>query len=145
MTERLDQILFAEFLNQCGCDTGVDTEKLLKEFNLEDIDLTTEKRFEDFDLLFLDGFIRDNLTNDVLDSETMVVNLLNNLSDENKRLKYEVTRWQIILNDYKQTVAKTLREQYHWLKNEDKILNHDKTVALLELESISARLGIDLI
>ena len=42
MTERLNQILFAEFLNQCGCDTGVDTEKLLKEFNLEDIDLTTE-------------------------------------------------------------------------------------------------------
>ena len=31
MTERLDQVLFAEFLNQCGCDTGVDTEKLLKE------------------------------------------------------------------------------------------------------------------
>ena len=31
MTERLDQVLFAEFLNQCGCVTGVDTEKLLKE------------------------------------------------------------------------------------------------------------------
>ena len=31
MTGRLNQILFAEFLNQCGCDTGVDTEKLLKE------------------------------------------------------------------------------------------------------------------
>ena len=31
MTERLDQVLFAEFLNKCGCVTGVDTEKLLKE------------------------------------------------------------------------------------------------------------------
>lgn len=38
MTERLDQVLFAEFLNQCGCDTGVDTEKLLKEeLCMEDI------------------------------------------------------------------------------------------------------------
>ena len=38
MTERLDQILFAEFLNQCGCVTGVDTEKLLKEeLCMEDI------------------------------------------------------------------------------------------------------------
>ena len=38
MTERLNQILFAEFLNQCGCDTGVDTEKLLKEeLCMEDI------------------------------------------------------------------------------------------------------------
>lgn len=38
MTERLNQILFAEFLNQCGCVTGVDTEKLLKEeLCMEDI------------------------------------------------------------------------------------------------------------
>lgn len=38
MTERLDQVLFAEFLNQCGCATGVDTEKLLKEeLCMEDI------------------------------------------------------------------------------------------------------------
>ena len=38
MTERLDQVLFAEFLNQCGCVTGVDTEKLLKEeLCMEDI------------------------------------------------------------------------------------------------------------
>ena len=33
----------------------------------------TEKRFEDFGLLFLDGFIRDNLTNEVIDSETLTV------------------------------------------------------------------------
>ena len=42
MTERLDQILFAEFLNQCGCVTGVDTEKLLKEELCMD-DITKEE------------------------------------------------------------------------------------------------------
>ena len=75
--------------------------------------------------------------NDVLDK-------LNEVADENEQLKQEVTHWKKILDDHQQIVAKTLREQYHWLKNEDKISNHDKTVALLELESISARLGIDL-
>lgn len=67
------------------------------------------------------------------------------LQRENEQLKQEVTHWKKILDDYQQIVAKTLREQYHWLKNEDKISNHDKTVALLELEAIGARLGIDLI
>ena len=71
--------------------------------------------------------------------------LLNTLYNENEQLKQEITHWKKILDDHQQIVAKTLREQYHWLKNEDKISNHDKTVALLELESISARLGIDLI
>lgn len=66
------------------------------------------------------------------------------LVKENEELKQEVTHWKKILDNHQQIVAKTLREQYHWLKNEDKILNHDKTVALLELESISERLGIDL-
>ena len=43
MTERLDQVLFAEFLNQCGCVTGVDTEKLLKEeLCMDDIDKEEE-------------------------------------------------------------------------------------------------------
>ena len=42
MTGRLNQILFAEFLNQCGCDTGVDTEKLLKEELCMD-DITKEE------------------------------------------------------------------------------------------------------
>lgn len=79
------------------------------------------------------------------------VDRLNELRDlnieikrDNKKLRYEVTHWQKIFDDYRQMVEKTLREQYHWLKNEDKIQNNDKTVALLELESISARLGIDL-
>lgn len=67
------------------------------------------------------------------------------LEEENKQLKQEVTHWKKILDNHQQIVAKTLREQYHWLKNEDKISNQDKTVALLELEAISARLGIDLI
>ena len=67
------------------------------------------------------------------------------LQRENKQLKQEVTHWKKILDNHQQIVAKTLREQYHWLKNEDKIQNNDKTVALLELESISERLGIDLI
>ena len=66
------------------------------------------------------------------------------LKKENEQLKAEVTRWQILLNNYKEMVAKTLREQYHWLKNEDKILNHDKTVALLEIESIATYLGVEL-
>ena len=66
------------------------------------------------------------------------------LKKENERLKQEVTHWKKILDNHQQMIAKTLREQYHWLKNEDKIQNNDKTVALLELESISARLGIDL-
>ena len=79
------------------------------------------------------------------------VDRLNELRDlnieikrDNKKLRYEVTHLQKIFDDYRQMVEKTLREQYHWLKNEDKISNNDKTVALLELESISARLGIDL-
>lgn len=66
------------------------------------------------------------------------------LVKENEELKKEVTHWKKILDNHQQIVAKTLREQYHWLKNEDKIQNNDKTVALLELEAISARLGIDL-
>ena len=66
------------------------------------------------------------------------------LQRENGQLKQEVTRWKKILDNHQQIVAKTLREQYHWLKNEDKISNHDKTVALLELKAISERLGIDL-
>ena len=70
--------------------------------------------------------------------------MLKELNDENEQLKQEVTHWKKILDNHQQIVAKTLREQYHWLKNEDKISNHDKTVALLELESISERLGIDL-
>ncbi len=70
--------------------------------------------------------------------------LLNTLYHENEQLKQEVTHWKKILDNHQQIVAKTLREQYHWLKNEDKIQNNDKTVALLEIESISARLGIDL-
>ena len=73
-----------------------------------------------------------------------LVDLLNDFSEENEQLKQEVTHWKKILDNHQQIVAKTLREQYHWLKNEDKISNHDKTVALLELESISERLGIDL-
>ena len=79
--------------------------------------------------------------------EKLVNHLLNQndeLKKENKQLKQEVTHWKKILDNHQQIVAKTLREQYHWLKNEDKISNHDKTVALLELESISARLEIDL-
>ena len=72
------------------------------------------------------------------------INKMNELADENEQLKQEVTHWKKILDNHQQIVAKTLREQYHWLKNEDKISNHDKTVALLELESISERLGIDL-
>ena len=79
------------------------------------------------------------------------VDRLNELRDlnieikrDNKKLRYEVTHWQKIFDDYRRMVEKTLREQYHWLKNEDKIQNNDKTVALLEIESISARLGIDL-
>ena len=107
----------------------------------------TEKRFE-----------CDKGSRIIIDNETklhyimtldwecsLVTKLLNNFVEENEQLKQEVTHWKKILDDYQQIVAKTLREQYHWLKNEDKILNHDKTVALLELESISARLGIDLI
>ena len=66
------------------------------------------------------------------------------LKKENEQLKQEVIRWKIILDDYQQIVVKTLRKEYHWLKNEDKILNNDKTVALLELESIATRLGVDL-
>lgn len=66
------------------------------------------------------------------------------LEKENEQLKAEVTHWQILLNNYKEMMAKTLREQYEWLKNEDKILNHDKTVALLEIESIATYLGVDL-
>ena len=73
-----------------------------------------------------------------------VAELLNNYDKENDELKQEVTHWKKILDNHQQMIAKTLREQYHWLKNEDKISNHDKTVALLELESISERLGIDL-
>ena len=72
------------------------------------------------------------------------INKMNELADENEQLKQEVTHWKKILDNHQQIVAKTLREQYHWLKNEDKIQNNDKTVALLELESISERLGIDL-
>ena len=71
--------------------------------------------------------------------------LLNTLYNENEQLKQEITHWKKILDNHQQIVAKTLREQYHWLKNEDKISNQDKTVALLEVEAISARLGIDLI
>ena len=66
------------------------------------------------------------------------------LQRENEQLKQEIIHWKKILDNHQQMTAKTLREQYHWLKNEDKISNHDKTVALLELESISERLGIDL-
>ncbi len=76
-----------------------------------------------------------------------VVAMLNEgvtLAEENEELKQGVNHWKKILNDYQQIVAETLREQYHWLKNEDKILNQDKTVALLEIESIATYLGVDL-
>ena len=89
-------------------------------------------------------FYTDNETGWEFQSYGEVVELLNELADENEQLKQEVTHWKKILDNHQQIVAKTLREQYHWLKNEDKISNHDKTVALLELESISERLGIDL-
>lgn len=98
------------------------------------------------------GYFEDEKEDEVKqNNHKKTVDRLNELRDlnieikrDNKKLRYEVTHWQKIFDDYRQMVEKTLREQYHWLKNEDKILNHDKTVALLELESISARLGIDL-
>lgn len=44
MSEKLNQIMFADFLNKCGCDTGVDTEKLLKEeLGMEDIDKSADE------------------------------------------------------------------------------------------------------
>ena len=130
MTERLNQILFAEFLNQCGCVTGVDTEKLLKEFNLEDIDLTTEKRFEDVGLLFLDGFIRDNLTNEVIDSETLTVKLLNDLSEENIHLKKENAYLNKKNDNLVNMIARvqcradTIKEKNKQLKNEIEKLSY---------------------
>lgn len=98
------------------------------------------------------GYFEDEKEDEVKqNNHKKTVDRLNELRDlnieikrDNKKLRYEVTHWQKIFDDYRQMVEKTLREQYHWLKNEDEILNHDKTVALLELESISARLGIDL-
>lgn len=81
---------------------------------------------------------------DIYIQSDKICDKLNEIAEENKQLKQEVTHWKKILDNHQQIVAKTLREQYHWLKNEDKISNHDKTVALLEIEAISARLGIDL-
>lgn len=69
---------------------------------------------------------------------------LGRLEEENQRLKQEVNYRKNQLNEYQQKVVGTLREQYNWLKNNDKILNHEKTVALLELKSIAVRLGVDL-
>ena len=44
MSEKLNQIMFADFLNKCGCDTGVDTEKLLKEeLCMKDIDKSADE------------------------------------------------------------------------------------------------------
>ena len=113
--------------------------------------MTENKRFklafEDFDgwaILDTTGEYSDD--EDYIDwlSGQKAVDVLNHFAEENEQLKQEVTHWKKILDNHQQIVAKTLREQYHWLKNEDKIQNNDKTVALLELESISERLGIDL-
>jgi len=86
-----------------------------------------------------------NALNDLEEKSRENGKLASKYLEENDQLKQEVTHWKKILDNHQQIVAKTLREQYHWLKNEDKISNHDKTVALLELEAISNRLGIDLI
>ena len=119
----------------------------------------TEKRFTTDNGSHEDVCLVDNLTKKEYESNFEdMVSLMNDiwnqtqrfekhnqrLEKENEQLKQEVTHWKKILDNHQQMIAKTLREQYHWLKNEDKISNHDKTVALLELESISERLGIDL-
>lgn len=119
----------------------------------------TEKRFTTDNGSHEDVCLVDNLTKKEYESNFEdMVSLMNDiwnqtqrfekhnqrLEKENEQLKQEVTHWKKILDNHQQMIAKTLREQYHWLKNEDKIQNNDKTVALLEIESISARLGINL-
>ena len=55
MTERLDQVLFAEFLNQCGCVTGVDTEKftpVTAEKTAESCTVLLPERFADHKVCF---------------------------------------------------------------------------------------------
>ena len=113
--------------------------------------MTENKRFRlgyvcgDYGLIDNDDWIDLHSMSENSEKNVQIcINKMNELADENEQLKQEVTHWKKILDNHQQIVAKTLREQYHWLKNEDKIQNNDKTVALLELESISERLGIDL-
>ena len=113
--------------------------------------MTENKRFRlgyvcgDYGLIDNDDWIDLHSMSENSEKNVQIcINKMNELADENEQLKQEVTHWKKILDNRQQIVAKTLREQYHWLKNEDKISNHDKTVALLEIEYISARLGIDL-
>ena len=47
----------------------------------------TEKRFECYDLIFLDGFIKDTLTNENIDNPIELIDLLNELNDENNHLE----------------------------------------------------------
>ena len=47
----------------------------------------TENRFECYDLIFLDGFIKDTLTNENIVEPIKLIFLLNELNDENQQLK----------------------------------------------------------
>lgn len=50
----------------------------------------TDKRFENIDLIFLDGYIRDNVTNEDISEENKVVKKLNDLHEEIKLLEKDI-------------------------------------------------------
>lgn len=52
-----------------------------------DVKKMTQKRFECYDLIFLDGFIKDTLTNENIDNPIELIDLLNELNDENNHLE----------------------------------------------------------
>ena len=47
----------------------------------------TQKRFECYDLIFLDGFIKDTLTNENIVEPIELIDLMNELCDENTHLE----------------------------------------------------------
>lgn len=47
----------------------------------------TTNRFECYDLIFLDGFIKDTFTNEKIVEPIRLIYLLNELADENKELR----------------------------------------------------------
>ena len=98
--DRLMKILFAEFLNQNGCDTGVDTEKLLR----KELNITSKEEFKIIPLSDKDGNDWNGIYSDKTGFITTklqgnckaICDKLNELTIENKNLKAEIQQLKTI-------------------------------------------------
>ncbi len=79
-----------------------------------------EKRFECYDLIFLDGFIKDTLTNENIVEPIKLIHLLNELHDEKTELQKENEELKRKVKHFKELWAETSMENAELREKIDK-------------------------